>query len=141
MTRCASAVVEELEAIDGVTGVAVVRLKEFGHRPDGIMESVERVKLEVDVADAALADAVVETIVREGRSGEGHVGTGACSSAAWTALSGSVTGWKGRTGCVRKQPADREALDGTVAGRRKRVPAVVRPVCVIAMTEETSRVS
>lgn len=69
-------VVEELEAIDGVAGVAVVKLNEFGHRKDGVMESVERVKLEVDVADAALADAVVDTIVRQGRSGEGHVGDG-----------------------------------------------------------------
>jgi|AntRauTorcE11898_2_1112593.scaffolds.fasta_scaffold04950_3 nitrogen regulatory protein P-II 1 len=69
-------VVEALEAIDGVTGVAVVMLNEFGHRPDGVMEAVDRVKLELYVAETALADAVVETILQHGRSGEGHIGDG-----------------------------------------------------------------
>lgn len=72
----ADAVVDALEQMDEVPSVAVVPLREFGHRHgDGAMQAVEMVKLEVDVVESAVQP-VVECIVSRARTGTGHPGDG-----------------------------------------------------------------
>ncbi|HKJ94215.1 MAG TPA: P-II family nitrogen regulator [Gammaproteobacteria bacterium] len=69
-------VVTALGALEGVTGVAMVELRAFGHAAsDGRLTMVDMVKLEVDVADR-WADTAVDCIVRHARTGAGHPGDG-----------------------------------------------------------------
>lgn len=69
-------VIDALNTLEAVTGIAVVPLKEYGHSArDGSLERVEMTKLEVDVADDA-AQQVVDCIVQHARTGKGHPGDG-----------------------------------------------------------------
>lgn len=69
-------VVDALAVIPGMPGVAVVRLREYGHATDdGRLVRVDMAKLEIDVDDALLA-CVVETLVTHARTGDGHPGDG-----------------------------------------------------------------
>lgn len=75
-SNMADAVLDALERLRAVPAVAVVSLREFGHRHgSGEIAAVAMVKLEVDVADDA-AERVVETIVEHARTGDGHPGDG-----------------------------------------------------------------
>lgn len=75
-SNMADAVLDALERLETVPAVAVVSLRELGHRHgSGEPQAVAMVKLEVDVADAA-AGRVVETIVEYARTGDGHPGDG-----------------------------------------------------------------
>ncbi|WP_341581329.1 P-II family nitrogen regulator [Marinobacter metalliresistant] len=71
-------VIDEVAKLAGVASIAVVSLSEFGHTVnDGSeMAKVEMVKLEVDVDSESAADTVADTIVRAGRTQEGHPGDG-----------------------------------------------------------------
>lgn len=72
----ADGVVDALEQLDEVPAVAVVSLREFGHRhSDGQMQAVEMVKLEMDVMESAVG-VVVDCILQHARTGAGHPGDG-----------------------------------------------------------------
>ena len=68
-------VISELAHIEGIPGIAVVHLQEYGHVQDGGLERVKMAKLEVDVLES-LARTVVDAIVASGRTGDGHPGDG-----------------------------------------------------------------
>lgn len=69
-------VIDALAAIPGMPGIAVVHLREYGHATgDGSLVRVEMAKLEIDVDDA-LVTTVVETLVTQARTGDGHPGDG-----------------------------------------------------------------
>lgn len=70
-------VVDALEAIPEVPGVAVSRITGFGHTHagDDATVRVEMSKLEVDVPDDQVAT-VVDCIVRNSRTRAGHPGDG-----------------------------------------------------------------
>jgi len=69
-------VINALAAIPGMPGIAVVRLREYGHATDdGGLVRIEMAKLEIDVTDI-LVDRVVNTIVAHARTGSGHPGDG-----------------------------------------------------------------
>jgi nitrogen regulatory protein P-II 1 len=71
-------VVDALAKVKGVASIAVVSLNEFGHLvgDESPLEKVQMVKLEVDVATDAVADEVVDIIVRTSRTRDGHPGDG-----------------------------------------------------------------
>ena len=71
-------VVDTLAKVKGVASIAVVSLNEFGHLvgDESPLEKVQMVKLEVDVATDAVADEVVDIIVRTSRTRDGHPGDG-----------------------------------------------------------------
>ena len=71
-------VVDALAKVKGVASIAVVSLNEFGHLvgDESPLEKVQMVKLEVDVATDAVADDVVDIIVRTSRTRDGHPGDG-----------------------------------------------------------------
>ncbi|MBY8965003.1 P-II family nitrogen regulator [Algiphilus sp.] len=70
------AVMDALAAIPGLPGIAVVHLREYGHAADdGGLAKAGMAKLELDVPDA-LAEPVVDTILRHARTGDGHAGDG-----------------------------------------------------------------
>lgn len=69
-------VIDALGALRGVTGIAVVSLREFGHAANtGTLTRVEMAKLELDCADSAV-DEIIECILSTGRTGRGHAGDG-----------------------------------------------------------------
>jgi nitrogen regulatory protein P-II 1 len=70
-------VVDALAQLEGVKGIAVVPLQEYGHaQGSGKLTKVEMVKLELDVSSRELADTVARCIVEHARTGEGHTGDG-----------------------------------------------------------------
>jgi len=71
-------VVDALAKVKGVASIAVVSLNEFGHLvgDESPLEKVQMVKLEVDVATDAVADEVVDIIMRTSRTRDGHPGDG-----------------------------------------------------------------
>lgn len=69
-------VVDALAAIPDIPGIAVVHLREYGHATsDGGLVRVDMAKLEIDVDDA-LVVTVVDTLVTQARTGDGHPGDG-----------------------------------------------------------------
>ena len=68
-------VMSALADIDGIPGIAVVHLREYGHVQDGGLKRVKMAKLEIDVSEK-LANTVVDVIVANARTGEGHPGDG-----------------------------------------------------------------
>lgn len=73
----ADEVVDALAQLDGVSGIAVVPLAEYGHaQRTGKLIKVEMFKLELDVATSEAANAVARCIVEHARTGEGHAGDG-----------------------------------------------------------------
>jgi len=69
-------VINALAAIPGMPGIAVVRLREYGHAMDeGGLVRIDMAKLEIDVNDI-LVERVVNTIVAHARTGSGHPGDG-----------------------------------------------------------------
>lgn len=69
-------VLDALNTIPGLPGIAVVHLREFGHGSDaGRLVRTDMVKLELDLPDDLVAS-VVETIVEQARTGAGHPGDG-----------------------------------------------------------------
>ncbi|MBK79865.1 MAG: transcriptional regulator [Gammaproteobacteria bacterium] len=71
------AVIDALAQLDCVTGIAVVRLHEYGHALEtGKLTRVDMVKLEVDVASLEDAEHAARRIVDEARTGPGHPGDG-----------------------------------------------------------------
>ncbi len=72
----ADTVVDALEAMPGIPGVAVTSSYGFGHVvDDGQPARVEMTRLEIEVPDA-LADSVVECVREHARTGAGHIGDG-----------------------------------------------------------------
>lgn len=70
------AVVDALEAMPGVPGVAVMPVSGFGHvEKDGTPARVGMTRIEVEVPDA-LADPVVACLQEHARTGAGHAGDG-----------------------------------------------------------------
>ncbi|WP_169303625.1 P-II family nitrogen regulator [Guyparkeria sp. SB14A] len=70
------AVVDALEAMPGIPGVAVTPTYGFGHVvDDGQPARVEMTRLEIEVPDA-IADSVVDCVCEHARTGAGHVGDG-----------------------------------------------------------------
>lgn len=71
-------VVDALAKLKGIASIAVVPLNEFGHLVgDGSpLTEVKMVKFEVDIATDAVMEEVVDTIVRTGRTRDGHPGDG-----------------------------------------------------------------
>ncbi|HER19580.1 MAG: P-II family nitrogen regulator [Halothiobacillaceae bacterium] len=70
------AVVDALEAMPGVPGVAVMPVSGFGHAGEGGMTArVTLTRIEIEVPDA-LADAVVSCLRDHARTGAGHAGDG-----------------------------------------------------------------
>lgn len=69
-------VVDALEAMPGIPGVAVTAATGFGHVvDDGNPARVEMTRVEIEVLDA-MADSVVECVRDHARTGSGHVGDG-----------------------------------------------------------------
>ena len=69
-------VLDALNAIPALPSVAIVHLREFGHGTDDTrLRMAKMVKLEIDLPDELVAP-VVETIVENARTGEGHPGDG-----------------------------------------------------------------
>lgn len=69
-------VIDALEAIPGMPGIAVVHLREYGHATDsGDLVRIDMAKLEIDLEDA-LVDTVVNVIVAKAQTGAGHPGDG-----------------------------------------------------------------
>lgn len=68
-------VISALAEVEDMPGIAVVHLREYGHVQDGSLQRVKMAKLEVDVPEA-LATTVVEVIVANARTGDGHPGDG-----------------------------------------------------------------
>ncbi|MGN8157994.1 P-II family nitrogen regulator [Salinisphaera sp. SWV1] len=69
-------VIDALAEVPARPGIAVVALKEVGHRAGGNdIRTVDMVKLEIDVPDAQ-ADTVVEIVLAAARTGAGHPGDG-----------------------------------------------------------------
>ena len=70
-------VVDALAQLDGVSGIAVLPLQEYGHaRGTGRLSKVSMVKLELDVSTIETADTVARCIVEHARTGKGHAGDG-----------------------------------------------------------------
>lgn len=71
------AVVDALEAMPEIPGVAVVPVTGFGHvhHENGETVRVKMTKLEIDVPDKLVGE-VVECITRHARTGAGHTGDG-----------------------------------------------------------------
>ncbi|RFF29705.1 P-II family nitrogen regulator [Wenzhouxiangella sediminis] len=70
-------VIDALGQMGGHHGIAVVPVQEYGHAADdgdGLVRA-EMIKLEVN-AEADRVDAIVELILSDARSWEGHVGDG-----------------------------------------------------------------
>ena len=76
-TNMVDHVIDELAKIPGLPGIAVVELRQYGHRlnDDERLEKVAMVKLEIDVPDE-LSDEIVDTIVAHARTKSGHPGDG-----------------------------------------------------------------
>ncbi|MDG4868539.1 P-II family nitrogen regulator [Guyparkeria sp. 1SP6A2] len=69
-------VVDALEAMPGIPGVAVTPTYGFGHVvDDGQPVRVEMTRLEIEVPDA-MADSVVNCVREHARTASGHVGDG-----------------------------------------------------------------
>lgn len=69
-------VIDALNEQELVTGIAVVPLREYGHADrSGKIRRIELTKLEMDVSDD-LAERIVDCIVENARTGEGHPGDG-----------------------------------------------------------------
>lgn len=69
-------VIDALAEVPDLPGIAVVALKEVGHRAgEDDIRTVDMVKLEIDVSDAQV-DAVVEILLGAARTGDGHPGDG-----------------------------------------------------------------
>ena len=71
------AVIDALAQLECVTGIAVVRLHEYGHAlGTGKLTRVDMIKLEVDVAGLEDAKRAAHCIETEARTGPGHPGDG-----------------------------------------------------------------
>ncbi|MDT0618396.1 MAG: P-II family nitrogen regulator [Salinisphaeraceae bacterium] len=71
------AVLDSLNTIEGLPGIAIVDVQGFGHHAakDAPLTKTDMAKLEIDVPDELVAP-VVETILAQARTGEGHPGDG-----------------------------------------------------------------
>jgi len=70
-------VIDALGQVDGHHGIAVVPVQEFGHAADdgdGLVRT-EMIKLEIN-AEADRVDDIVQLVLSNARSGEGHAGDG-----------------------------------------------------------------
>lgn len=70
-------VLDSLNTIAGLPGIAIVEVNGFGHHAaeDGPLTRTEMAKLEIDVPDELVAP-VVETILEHARTSQGHPGDG-----------------------------------------------------------------
>lgn len=69
-------VIDALEAIPGIPGVAFSEVGGYGHRAsDGYFQRISMMKLEIDVPDD-MTETVIECILEHARTGAGHLGDG-----------------------------------------------------------------
>lgn len=69
-------VIDALEAIPGIPGIAFNEVGGYGHRADnGRFQRITMMKLEIDVPDN-MEETVIDCLLQHARTGSGHLGDG-----------------------------------------------------------------